>query len=179
MALILLRHTTPNIAAGVCYGRTDLDVAETFPAEAERAFRALPHLDYIVTSPLTRCLRLAQFVSDRVGLPVEQDIRVREMDFGSWEGKAWSVIPRGELDQWAGDFYSARPHGGENVAMLHARTLEAINHWNRQDKTGLLVTHAGVIRAALARGEMAGDFQTNIDFGGFVSIPSRQGVPNE
>ena len=171
MALILLRHTTPDVAAGTCYGRTDLDVAGTFQDEAEQALSALPSIDHIVTSPLTRCRRLAEFVGARLDLPVEQDVRIREMDFGTWEGQAWSAIPRGELDQWAGDFYRARPHGGETVAMLHARTLAAVETWNQTDRTGLLVTHAGVIRAALARGETSSDFQTAIDFGGHISIP--------
>ena len=179
MALILLRHTTPKIASGICYGRTDLDVADTFLVEAERAYNALPKLDHIVTSPLTRCRRLANYASERLQLPVEVDNRVREMDFGSWEGQAWSAIPRRELDQWASDFYHARPHGGESVAMLRKRTLEALMRWNRPDSTGLMVTHAGVIRAALAGGETAGDFQTNIDFGAFVSISSLEGAPNE
>ncbi|MEM9572553.1 MAG: alpha-ribazole phosphatase family protein [Pseudomonadota bacterium] len=171
MALVLLRHTTPNIAAGICYGQTDLDVAETFPSEAEQALEALPAIDHIVTSPLTRCRRLAEFVGARLKLPVEQDVRIGEMDFGAWEGQAWSAIPRGELDQWADDFYRARPHGGEAVEMLHARTVAAVEAWNQVGKTGLLVTHAGVIRAALAQGQSASDFQTAIDFGGFISIP--------
>ncbi|NQY13354.1 MAG: alpha-ribazole phosphatase family protein [Henriciella sp.] len=179
MALILLRHTTPKIAAGICYGRTDLDVADTFLVEAERAYNALPKLDHIVTSPLTRCRRLANYVSERLRLPLEVDHRVREMDFGSWEGQAWSAIPRHELDKWASDFYHARPHGGESVAMLHKRTMEALTCWNQADRIGLMVTHAGGIRAALSRGETAGDFQTNVDFGAFVSISSPEGAPNE
>lgn len=171
MALILLRHTTLNIAEGICYGQTDLDVAETFPSEAETVLGALPEIDHIVTSPLTRCRRLAEYVGGRLGLPVESDDRIREMDFGAWEGQAWSAIPRDELDQWAEDFYLARPHGGETVALLHARTMAAVETWNHVGKTGLLVTHAGVIRAALAQGQSASDFQTAIDFGGFISIP--------
>ena len=179
MALILLRHTTPDIASGICYGQTDLEVAATFEDEAAQAFAALPPIDHVVTSPLTRCRRLAQFIGERLQLSVEEDARLREMDFGAWEGQAWSAIARGELDQWAGDFYHARPHGGETVAMLRARTLAALTDWHEADKTGLVVTHAGVIRAAMAQGETASDFQTHIDFGGFVVLSSPQGAPDE
>ena len=35
----------------------------------------------------------------------------------------------------------------------------------------LIITHAGVIRAALARGEDAQDYQTEIGFGEFVRLP--------
>ena len=35
MGLMLVRHTRPDVAPGVCYGRTDLDVAASFSAECE------------------------------------------------------------------------------------------------------------------------------------------------
>lgn len=35
MKIYLIRHTTPHIEKGICYGQTDLDVAETFNNEAE------------------------------------------------------------------------------------------------------------------------------------------------
>ena len=42
MALILVRHTRPLVADGVCYGVTDLDLAPTFDDEAARVLAALP-----------------------------------------------------------------------------------------------------------------------------------------
>ena len=48
------------------------------------------------------------------------------MDFGRWEGLPWSAVPRAELDAWAADLMHARPHGGESVAMLLARTRRAL-----------------------------------------------------
>ncbi|MEM6947905.1 MAG: alpha-ribazole phosphatase family protein [Pseudomonadota bacterium] len=170
MALILLRHTTPDVAPGTCYGRTDLDVADTFEDEARTAAAALPVFGKIVSSPLRRCRRLAAFVGAEAGLEVASDPRLIEMDFGSWEGRPWADIPRAELDAWAGDFMHARPHGGESVAMLHARTLKALADHRSQDGPALLVTHSGVIKAALATEETAAGFATNIDFGHFVTV---------
>ena len=54
------------------------------------------------------------------------DERLREFDFGTWEGVRWDAIPRAELDAWAADFFHARPHGGESVHMLRERVETAI-----------------------------------------------------
>ena len=62
MGLILLRHTTPDVQPGICYGQLDLDVAATFDAEADKAFAALPRIDRIVTSPLKRRHKLAEVI---------------------------------------------------------------------------------------------------------------------
>ena len=82
MALILLRHTTPDVSAGVCYGRTDLALAESFEGEALEALDALPRFTAIITSPLRRCQKLAAFIGQQEGLEVTIDDRLMEMDFG-------------------------------------------------------------------------------------------------
>jgi alpha-ribazole phosphatase len=179
MGLILLRHTTPAVEPGICYGQTDLAVADTFNAEATTVRDALPPYTRIVTSPLVRCSQLAHFIGGFASLPVETDPRLIEMDFGAWEGQAWSAIPRQELDAWAGDFLHARPHGGESVALLRARTLAALTDWCEVREPTLIVTHAGVIKAALATGDTAADFDMRIDFGGFVTMSGGQGVAHE
>ncbi|HBF90413.1 MAG TPA: phosphoglycerate mutase, partial [Hyphomonas atlantica] len=51
-------------------------------------------------------------------------------DFGRWEMQPWGDLPRHELDAWANDFLDARPHGGESVAELTARTRAAISDLN-------------------------------------------------
>lgn len=172
MGLILLRHTTPDIALGTCYGRTDLDVLENFPKEAAKASAVLPKFERIVSSPLKRCRKLASFVAEQANLDVQEDARLQEMDFGNWEGSLWSDVPRQELDDWAADFLYARPHGGESVSELKIRVTAAISDWNIPGVSTLIVTHSGVIRAALSTGDGAGDFNVNIDFGGFITIPS-------
>lgn len=172
MALILLRHTTPQVAEGICYGQTDLRLADSFEHEAQVALNALPKFDAIVTSPLTRCRLLADFITLRVSLCVTEDARLMEMDFGAWEGVAWNDIPRAEIDAWAEDVLHARPHGGESVAMLRDRSLKALADWQARYERPLIVTHAGVIKAALSKGDTAQDFTAKIDFGAHTTISS-------
>ncbi|MEL7109493.1 MAG: alpha-ribazole phosphatase [Pseudomonadota bacterium] len=174
MPLILLRHTTPLVAEGTCYGRTDLPLTETFEQEAEQVIAELPKIAKIVSSPLQRCRRLADAVGQARGLAVTIEPNVTEMDFGTWEGRLWSDIPRQDIDQWAGDFLHGRPHGGESVAMLRARVVSALAAFSDAPEPILIVTHSGVIRAALAKGDTADHFNTQIDFGGFISMPTEE-----
>ena len=40
--ICLIRHTRPQIEAGICYGRLDLDLAKSFEQEAVLAAAVLP-----------------------------------------------------------------------------------------------------------------------------------------
>jgi alpha-ribazole phosphatase len=151
MALILARHTRPAVA-GTCYGRSDAALAPSFAAEAEALLAELPEIARIATSPLARCRRLADALGDRLGLPVAADPDLAEMDFGAWEGRPWDAIP------------AARPHGGESVAMLLARTRRALARLRGAPGAGLAITHAGVIRAALFDAGDPGAWQREIPF---------------
>ena len=157
MSVIVLRHTRPQTAEGRCYGRTDLALAEGFEAEVARLLVELPPVARILSSPLSRCFRLAEAIGTARGMPVEVDSGLTEMDFGAWENQPWDAIPRAELDAWRDDFLHARPHGGESVADLGARTAAALDRAAAGEGPVLAVTHAGVIKAALAAlGDPAG-----------------------
>ncbi len=170
----MLRHTRPDIAPGICYGQTDLDLADSFEREADQVLRSLPAFSAIVSSPLRRCRKLADLIADRYQQSIRIEPRLAEMDFGRWEGVAWNDIPRGELDQWAEDFSQARPHGGESVSALKARVEDALADIRMRQAPTLIVTHAGVIRAALAQGPEAHHFQTQVEFGEVIRLPDSE-----
>lgn len=170
MALILLRHTRPEAAEGLCYGRSDLLPDEGFGAESYRLSNELPDVLKIVSSPLARCRRLAEAIGAARGLGVECDDRLAEMDFGRWEGLPWDAIPRAELDAWSADFLNARPHGGESVAALAARVAEGLAAAARGPVPALVVTHAGVIKAALAARGVAGAWHHQTGFGDWLRL---------
>ena len=166
----LVRHTRPAVPTGVCYGMTDLKLASTFDDEAASVLVALPSADRLVTSPLHRCRQLAERIGTVRALEPVVDDRLREMDFGTWEGVPWESIPRAELDAWAADFFHARPHGGESVHMLHERVDSALVDYRRSGVSHLLVTHAGVIKAALAQSGHPDGWRVTVDFGGSVQV---------
>ncbi|RYY98726.1 MAG: phosphoglycerate kinase, partial [Comamonadaceae bacterium] len=101
-------------------------------------------------SPLQRCRGLAAALIERrpdLG-PCSFDASIAEMDFGSWEGQAWSAIPRTEFDAWAADFGDAAAGGsGESTGLFMRRVAVAYDAWISEGRDALWVTHAGVIRA--------------------------------
>ncbi|MEM1267171.1 MAG: alpha-ribazole phosphatase family protein [Pseudomonadota bacterium] len=163
MTVVLLRHTRPADATGRCYGTLDMPLAPSFEADADTALRAVAAPERILSSPLHRCRALAERAAERFGLPLSVDPRLAEMDFGSWEGRLWADIPREEVDLWAADILNARPHGGEAVADLVTRVrgaLRACGHGR-----ALVVTHAGVIRAAAYLAGEADPWSLRIPYG--------------
>lgn len=167
MGLIFLRHTRPQGSDGRCYGATDLLPGPDLANEVRRLSAQLPVVASIVTSPLARCKRLADALAAARKLPVRTETRLMELDFGTWEGRAWNDIPRAEIDLWAADLMDARPHGGESVAMLAARVEGALADLPQDT---LVVTHMGVIRAALARAGRHDAWQAKLPFGHWLEI---------
>ena len=146
MRLILVRHPRPLVAAGVCYGSTDLEVD---PGELEHALAALtPQLPAglpVYSSPLRRCAGLAARLSNTPMF----DARLVEMHFGRWEMRAWDDIPRADVDAWAADLVEYRPGGGESVLQMAARIAAFHADLQRQlgdDGEAIVICHAGAMR---------------------------------
>src|ERR1700743_2325083 len=101
--IYLIRHTTPAVARGICYGQTDLDVTGTFHTEAGMIAQHLPAgIATIYSSPLKRCTLLAkELFPDRP--PILSDA-LMEIRCGEWEMRAWDDLPPEEVDPWMADF---------------------------------------------------------------------------
>ncbi|MEM9388447.1 MAG: alpha-ribazole phosphatase family protein [Pseudomonadota bacterium] len=172
MALTLVRHTTPQVAPGTCYGRLDLATAPSFPQESAAVLRALPPARpaTLAASPLQRCRRLADVLGTHYGLAPVYLEGLLEMDFGIWEGVAWDLVPRDGLDAWAADFHHAAPHGGESVAAFTDRVAATLAQLLEAPAPVLVVTHAGVIRAALALQGYKDPWQYPLAFGEILTL---------
>lgn len=148
MQLVLIRHTRLQ-AEGLCYGRHDPPLASSFEAEAQvlaARLSSLPPMP-VYCSPAPRCRYLAEYL----GLQPRYDARLLEMDFGDWEGRAWSEIPRAKSDAWAADFVHYAPPNGENYVALQARVVDFLQDLQSGDDAhAAIISHAGVIRACLA-----------------------------
>ena len=148
MQAFLIRHPRPHVAQGICYGATDLDLADDALECATGLRELLPERISLFSSPMRRCRRLAEALHSAV----QYDARLREMDFGDWELQPWSRIPRAELDAWAAAPMSYVPPGGESVASVQARVAAFLQERCRPDGEDLaLVTHAGVIRIVVGK----------------------------
>ena len=142
MRVYLIRHPKPSVAPGICYGRTDLDLAEDAAVRAAALRPLLPEI-MIHSSPLKRCSDLANALHPA---PLFDD-RLREVDFGAWEMRTWDDIGRAALDAWAAVPLDFAPPGGESIADLHRRVTAFLDEQRAAGHQVLvLVTHAGVMK---------------------------------
>ncbi len=164
MKLWLVRHAQPLVESGVCYGSTDIPAdAQATATQARQLAELLPAGVRIFSSPLQRCESLALMLCGlRPDLVYERDARLRELDFGRWEGRRWCDIRQDEFDTWMDDFAEYHVGGGESVQALMGRVGRALRNtrecvaFSGQAAKGnaVWITHAGVICAAtlLAKG---------------------------
>lgn len=150
MEVYLIRHTSPLIEKGICYGQSDIPLAGTFQEEASKVVRQIPTVNALYSSPLSRCIKLAELVKPKY--KIIQDKRLMEMNFGDWEMKSWDKINEQTLNSWMKDFVNVRPLHGENFLDLNQRVNHFIDELIKRKHTNIaVVTHAGVIRSALCR----------------------------
>lgn len=144
MTLYLIRHTRVQITPGICYGQSDIPLADTFESEAEEILRKLPQKGFpVYSSPLSRCTELAHKISSTFHI----DPRLMELDFGKWEMKAWEKIDRIKSDFWMEDFVTRTCPDGESYQQMASRVACAAEQIAREcPEAAVIVTHSGVIR---------------------------------
>jgi broad specificity phosphatase PhoE len=93
--------------------------------------------DAVYASDLRRAYETAEVVGSRLGLPVEREVGLREIDVGSWQG-----LTRIEIDgaEWDGESYEQHRR-----RVLDALRLIADRH---PDGRVLVVAHGGTVRRA-------------------------------
>lgn len=148
MQLYLIRHPTPEIATGICYGQSDIAVSDVncqFVLAQLQA--ALPAGIVTFSSPLQRCSKLAQLLNPSAIL----DARLMEMHFGKWEMQNWDVIARSEIDAWAADITGYAPESGETVIAMAARVIDFLHDLAEKNlHNAAIVAHAGSLRMMMA-----------------------------
>lgn len=98
------------------------------------------------SSPAGRCLVLARAAAAAAGAPLVTEARLKELDFGAWEGMAWEHVPRQALDRWAADPMGFAPPDGETGAALLARVRAVAAALRAAAEDAVVVTHGGPLR---------------------------------
>jgi alpha-ribazole phosphatase len=153
MDVVLIRHPAVSVDTGVCYGHSDVPLADDATVSAAALAMRLATLQVppprvLLSSPLTRCATVAAAMASDFGCTLSVDESLKEMNFGAWEQQRWDAIDRDLLDGWAADFHHARAHGGESVAQFVLRVQRWLDAFaqTRELSPAYVVTHAGVIR---------------------------------
>ena len=155
MLLRLLRHPATAPSGERCIGQTDVALSKEGLAAIERiaedAARTKPAR--ILSSDLRRCRTLADAIAARLDICPEPDAIWREVNFGGWENRTWDEIRSDDphtLAAWMEHFVTVAPPGGESFHQLQSRVVSALQKIDPEPFDSLLVvTHAGVIRAAV------------------------------
>lgn len=153
MRLYLVRHPRPIVAANICYGSTDLAVAEEDVALIHASLLpVLPKKAALFSSPLRRCRNLSISLAETLEYgALIYDARLVEMHFGDWEMRSWDDIPHADVNAWSNDMAGYQPGGGESVLQVAQRVrafrdeLASLNV-----EHAIVICHAGVIRLLAA-----------------------------
>ncbi len=150
--LYFTRHgeTFWNVENKIC-GATDIGLTETGHKQAEELGRYINelilegkiHIDEIVASPLCRAFDTAKHIADATGLPLRTDERLREQNFGKYEGTARN----GEIFKLDKRNFVNSYEGGESMLRLAQRIYNLLDELAEDDKIYLLVAHNGIVRS--------------------------------
>jgi len=170
--IYLIRHTTPKIEKGVCYGQADIGVSSTFKKEVETIQSKINVNEdsVIYTSPLKRCVLLAKKISDTI----IYDHRLKELDFGNWELHTWDTINQNDLNKWMNNFVYEQVPNGESYTNLHTRSTSFFQEiLQLHKKQVFIITHAGVIRSIIAhilKMDLKDSFNIKINYGAIIHL---------
>ncbi|MWV63444.1 histidine phosphatase family protein [Halorubrum sp. JWXQ-INN 858] len=160
--ILLVRHgETEWNAGGRIQGWAPVALAETGRREAERVATHLADaydVDAVVSSDLTRATETADAIADAVGATVETDRRLRERDFGVYQGLPsgtfFERFPELDLLENGADAAAYTPESGESWLDVRRRVRAAAADLAARPGTVVAVTHVNPIR--LLVGERTG-----------------------
>jgi probable phosphoglycerate mutase len=155
----LLRHgQTEHTPERRFSGRNDLPLSRTGRAEAEAAAARAAELgiEVIVASPLRRSRETAEIVAAALGLPIEFDDDLVELDFGAIEGMTSEEAAKKHplaARRFGTDVTTAAP-GGESVMDVSTRVARARRRIlaRHAGRSVLVVTHMMPIKLMLTAG---------------------------
>lgn len=157
--LILVRHGSTVLSEqGRYQGRIDVPLTPRGIREAGELGRRWDPLeiDALWSSDLCRARQTVEIAFP--GRSVRLDPRLREIDFGAFDGRTYEENRQRFEDafsDWLKDPAIGRPPGGESLGDLESRVASWLNEVANDreapgDRLHLAVTHGGVIRVALS-----------------------------
>jgi broad specificity phosphatase PhoE len=130
--LILIRHgQTDWNATGRWQGQADPPLNDTGRAQARQIALQLisQSIDVLISSDLARARETAKIIGAVIGLPVQLEPRLREINLGDWQGLYSDEIrarwPH-EMETWIESPLAIRPPHGESIRELADRVWAAV-----------------------------------------------------
>jgi broad specificity phosphatase PhoE len=183
--IVLIRHCETDLRGKFC-GHSDPDLNAVGRQRLDYLGKEVDALGVsrIFSSDLQRALRTATAISERIGVPVEIRPRLREINFGLWEGLSWEEIEQQyhtEAGLWVSEFPARSAPGGEAyqdfVARVEAEFKAILSENNAA--TCAVVTHRGVMQYALTQwfGFSEDEARKRTDNYGAIFVATQSTVP--
>lgn len=158
MKVIIVRHgRTAWHVEGRCAGRGGVPLDEVGREQAERVAERLEGEGIVATfsSPVSRCLELAEISARGLGLEVQTDERLSEINLGHWEGKKLQELIEADRElvaRWIQNPMSVGVPGGESLGEVQERGLEWLLEASSRygDSTIMVCSHGALIRTMLS-----------------------------
>jgi ribonuclease H / adenosylcobalamin/alpha-ribazole phosphatase len=149
--IIFVRHGQTEINRdGRLQGRLDRPLTELGREQARLVAAGLSSCGAttVLTSPLVRAADTASEIASVLGVAVEFDDRLLEVDYGEWDGRKLGDVSPDEWRHWIDDELFAPP-GGESLVSVVARVGDFCADRLRADETLIAVGHVSPIKAGV------------------------------
>jgi probable phosphoglycerate mutase len=156
MKLHLIRHgESVYNAEGRIQGHADIPLSELGCRQAEATAEALAGqpIDAIYASPLRRAAQTAAIIAKRLGLPIQFNEQLKEINVGIFQGKIHAELEREypvEIARWRSEEMDYAVPGGESRRQLLARgwaAFEAIIAESRENV--VVVSHGRILMTTI------------------------------
>lgn len=158
--IYLARHgQTEWNSSGFYQGFTNVQLNQTGIIQAEAVAKELTsvHFDSIIASDLDRARITAETILGNRQIPFKTDERLREINFGDWEGLTYDQIEA----KWPHSIYTmyrspdkVKISNGESFQEVQERAWQALTDEMTaigEDKTILIVAHGGTNRTLICK----------------------------
>jgi broad specificity phosphatase PhoE len=180
--ILFVRHGQTLVnREGRLQGRLDAPLTDLGLEQARLAAGGLAGCgaSLVLTSPLQRAAHTAAEIGRALGVAVEVDDRLVELDYGDWDGRKLGEVSAAEWERWRGD-PSFAPPGGESLEAVGRRVGEFCATWSGPDRTVVAVSHVSPIKAAVVWALGVADatsWRMHLDVASITRIGSREGGP--
>ena len=151
--LVMIRHGALDIEYQGCFvGKTDVGLSATGRKQAAAIAGPIGSLGavHVIASPLRRALETAGIALEPLDQSFDIVSGLREIDFGSWEGKTFAEISRADssaVERWSNFDSDFVFPGGEAMASFTQRVRDLAQRIASDPaETVVAVTHGGIIR---------------------------------
>lgn len=155
--IILIRHGESKWnKIGKIQGQKDIELTQKGRKQAKKLAEDLKKekIDYIYTSDLERAYETANIISKELNKPIFLTKKLREINFGDWQGKTINQIKnkyKNQFNTWRKSPHLLSLSGAENLIKVQERSMLLLRELHKKHKNDniILVSHGVTIKVLI------------------------------